>query len=90
MCGMQKCLNFFGELTEAQQVAAARIFGKRLNSTTRNPSAILTSIAADVQSHHMKQVRLCGCITAVPSGSKSALWQQDGSVNIALFLQLHC
>lgn len=59
---MQKCLSFFGELTEAQQVAAARIFRKRLNSSIRNPTAIMTCIAADVQSHYMKQVRLCGCI----------------------------
>ena len=47
---MQGCLSYFGELTEAQQLQAAYMFKYRINKDIKHPSALLTSVAASVQS----------------------------------------
>lgn len=46
---MQMCLEFFGDLTEAQQLQAANEFRRRVTPMIRNPSALLTSIITRVQ-----------------------------------------
>ena len=47
---VQDSLSYFEQLTEAQQLQAAKELKRRLTPSTRNPSALLTSIVADVQS----------------------------------------
>lgn len=46
---MQECLSYFGELTESQQLQAAGMFKHRVNKDVKNPSALLTRLAANVQ-----------------------------------------
>ncbi|CAL5228192.1 g11277 [Coccomyxa viridis] len=45
----QECLSYFGELTESQQLQAAGMFKHRVNKDVKNPSALLTRLAANVQ-----------------------------------------
>ena len=47
---MQKCLTYFGKLTDAQQLQAASQLQRRITPAIRNPSAFLTKIIATVES----------------------------------------
>ena len=86
---MQKCLAYFKELPEAEQLLAANAFKRRVSRETQNPSALLTSIVAHVQransSGGSQGIGSAADLPPMPATSKARLNMQR-LISDAIFL----